>query len=201
MRKFSRKAELGKHQKLWLDPAIGIQGGILLGMLLAVILLTRLTKPLLKAFRKIPNQTVGRKSMETHGAHACPVYLILLCLISLAVSAPLGLGSEALIRPLVSAATAWAIYRLVSVLHKPAWLRLIAVIAFGLAAFNSFGLLEATMEVLELISFKVGDRTISVLVLNGVAILFFLLWISSMLVLRREENQSFPHLPPSLGST
>ena len=54
------------------------------------------------------------------------------------------------------------------------------MIAFGLAALHSFGLL-ATMEVLEPI-FKVGERTISVLgLLNGVAILLFLLWISSML--------------------
>ena len=130
-----------------------------------------------------------------------PVYLILLCLISLAVAGPLGLGSEALIRPFASAATAWAIYRLVSgFTQSRAWLRLIAVIAFGLAALHSFGLLEATMEVLELISFKVGDRTISVLgLLNGVAILLFLLWISSMLGSSGEKKiRSFPHLPPSL---
>ena len=153
-------------------------------MLLIVIFLTRLTKPLIKSLSEnCESDSWSQKAWKHSERMLAPIYLILLCLIGLATAGPLELGSDALIRPFASAATAWAIYRLVSgFTQSRAWLRLIAVIAFSLAALHSFGLLKATLEVLELISFKVGDRTISVLgLLNGVAILLFLLWISSML--------------------
>ena len=87
--------------------------------------------------------------METLGAHARPDLPNSLVLNRLGYGRSLELGSDALIRPFASAATAWAIYRLVSgFTQSRAWLRLIAVIAFSLAALHSFGLLKATLEVL-----------------------------------------------------
>ena len=170
-------------------------------MLLVAFLLTHLTKPLIKSLSEKPGEdSWSGKAWKHMERMLAPVYLILLCIVSLVIADPLKLGSESLIRPFASAATAWAIYRLVSgFTQSRAWLRLIAVIAFGLAALHSFGLLEATMEVLELISFKVGDRSISVLgLLNGVAILLFLLWISSLLGSSGEKKiRSLPRLPPA----
>ena len=199
---FLEKLHWENIKSFWLEPSILIQGGILLGMLLVAVLLTRLTKPLIKSLsEKSEEDSWSGKAWRHLERVLAPVYLILLCIVSLVIADPLKLGSESLIRPFASAATAWAIYRLVSgFTQSRAWLRLIAVIAFGLAALHSFGLLEATMEVLELISFKVGDRTISVLgLLNGVAILLFLLWISSLLGSSGEKKiRSLPHLPPSL---
>ena len=199
---FLEKLNWENIKDFWLEPSIHIQGGILLGMLLLVVLLTRLTKPLIKSFSDHSvEESWSGKAWKHLERMLAPFYLILLCIVSLVIAGPLELGSEGLIRPFASAATAWAIYRLVSgFTQSQAWLRLIAVIAFGLAALHSFGLLQATMEVLELLSFKVGDRTISLLgLLNGVAILLFLLWISSMLGSSGEKKiRSLPHLPPSL---
>ena len=199
---FLEKLNWENIKDFWLEPSIHIQGGILLGMLLLVVLLTRLTKPLIKSFSDHSvEESWSGKAWKHLERMLAPFYLILLCVVSLVIAGPLELGSEGLIRPFASAATAWAIYRLVSgFTQSRAWLRLIAVIAFGLAALHSFGLLQATVEVLELLSFKVGDRTISLLgLLNGVAILLFLLWISSMLGSSGEKKiRSLPHLPPSL---
>ena len=187
----------------WTDPAIGIQAAIIFGLLLAVLLLTRITKPL---FRNLAENS--DKEEEWKGkvwAHLermlAPMYLILGCILSLVIAEPLELTSEGLIRPFTSAASAWAIYRLIAGFTKSrAWLRLIAVFAFSLAALHSFGLLRTTLDVLELFSFKVGDRTISFLgLLNGVAILLFLLWVSSLLGSSGEKKiRKLPHLPPSL---
>ena len=199
---FLEKLNWENIKEFWLDPSVHLQGGLLLGMLLLVVLLTRLTQPLIKNLSENAEEESWSGKVWKHLERMlAPLYLIFLCIISLVIAGPLELGSEGLIRPFASAATAWAIYRLVSVFTRSrAWLRLIAVIAFGLAALHSFGLLETTMEVLELLSFKVGDRTISILgLLNGVIILLFLLWISSLLGSSGEKKiRSFPHLPPSL---
>jgi small-conductance mechanosensitive channel len=80
------------------------------------------------------------------------------------------------------------------------WLRSIAVILFGLAALQSFGILSVTIELLEMISFQFGERKISVLdLMNGIGILLALLWGSSFLGGAGEKKiKQLPHVPPSL---
>ena len=111
-----------------------------------------------------------------------PIYLLTSCFIAVAVVAKFSISADELIRPFTSAAGAWAIYRMISGFIKSrAWLRLVAVVAFVLAALHSFGLLKATIDLLNLLAFNVGDRRISVLdIMNGGIILLFLLWISSL---------------------
>ena len=103
---FLEKLNWENIKNFWLDPAIGIQGGILLGMLLVVILLTRLTKPLLKSLSEnSESDSWAQKAWKHSERMLAPIYLILLCLIGLATAGPLELGSDALIRPFASAAT------------------------------------------------------------------------------------------------
>ena len=130
-----------------------------------------------------------------------PFYLLTSCLIVLALVERFSISSQELIRPFTSVAGAWATYRMISGFIKSrAWLRLIAVLAFGLAALNSFGLLQTTLDLLRLLAFNVGDRRISVLdILNGGIILLILLWISSLLGSSGERKiKKLPHIPPSL---
>ena len=130
-----------------------------------------------------------------------PFYLLTSCLIALALVERFSISSQELIRPFTSVAGAWATYRMISGFIKSrAWLRLIAVLAFGLAALNSFGLLQTTLDLLRLLAFNVGDRRISVLdILNGGIILLILLWISSLLGSSGERKiKKLPHIPPSL---
>jgi small-conductance mechanosensitive channel len=130
-----------------------------------------------------------------------PLYLLVSCLLAVALVERFSISSQELIRPFTSAAGAWATYRMISGFIKSrAWLRLIAVLAFSLAALHSFGLLETTIDLLNLLAFNVGDRRISILdILNGGLILLVLLWISSLLGSSGEKKiKKLPHLPPSL---
>ena len=45
-----------KMREFWTDPSIQMQGGILLGLVLSVLLLTRLTKPPLKSLLENSNE-------------------------------------------------------------------------------------------------------------------------------------------------
>ena len=88
-----------------------------------------------------------------------PIYLLTSCFIAVAVVSKFSISADELIRPFTSAAGAWAIYRMISGFIKSrAWLRLVAVVAFSLAALHSFGLLKTTIDLLNLLAFNVGDR-------------------------------------------
>ena len=174
-------------------------------MLLVVILLTRLTKPLLKSLSEnSESDSWSQKAWKHSERMLAPVYLILLCLISLAVAGPLGLGSEALIRPFASAATAWAIYRLVSgFTQSRAWLRLIAVIAFGsgrLAQFRTVGSHHGSTRA----DFFQGRRPYDFGTWSpqrGSHFAFSSLDQLHARVLRREENQELSSLASFFAST
>ena len=62
------------------------------------------------------------------------------------------------------------------------WLRLIGITIFILASLHSFGLLEKSINLLGHLAFNLGERKISVLdFINGLGVLFILLWLSSFL--------------------
>jgi small-conductance mechanosensitive channel len=195
-----------KLRVFWTDPSIQIQGGILLGLVLSVLLLTRLTKPPLKSLVENSNKEDWISKALIHLERLiAPIYLILGSLLSLIVIERLELAKENLFHPIASVATAWASYRLVSgFIKSKAWLRLVAVLAFGMAILHSFGHLagplQTTVEILKELDFGVGDRRISVLdILNGVVILLFLLWISSVIGSTGEKKiRKLHNLPPSL---
>ena len=184
-----------KILEFWLAPSIRVQGFIILGLLLLVFLLTKLTKPLLGSlFSTSKEEDWSFKVWKHLERMLAPLYLLLGCVLSLVVAEHVDLGSEALIRPFTSAASAWAVYRLISGFIKSrAWLRLVAILAFGLAALHFFGLLHTTLDFLRMLSFKIGDRSISVLdLVSSLSILLFLLWISSIGSSGERKIQQFP---------
>lgn len=110
-------------------------------------------------------------------------------------------STSELLKPVLSLSVAWLSYRTIGFFIKSrAWLRLVAILAFGLAALQCFGLLDKSIELLGMLAFNLGDRRVSVLdLLNGLVILLFLLWLSSFLGANGEKRiKELPHLPPSL---
>ena len=196
------KVDWENWEKLWMDPGIQLQFAVLIGLILLVFVLTKITKPLLLGISKDSAKNDFNKLLWGNLARMiAPIYLLISCLLSVALVERFSISSHELIRPFTSAAGAWAIYRMVSGFIKSrAWIRLIAVLAFGLAALQSFGLLETTIELLNHLAFNIGDRRISVLdILNGGVILLVLLWGSSLLGTSGEKKiKKLPHLPPSL---
>ena len=186
----------------WLDPSIRLQFGILVGLVLLVFILSKITKPLLESLAEGAKENEFKALIWNNITRmVAPLYLLSSCLLAVALVERFSISSQELIRPFTSAAGAWATYRMISGFIKSrAWLRLIAVLAFSLAALHSFGLLETTVDLLNLLAFNVGDRRISILdILNGGVILLVLLWISSLLGSSGEKKiKKLPHLPPSL---
>jgi len=189
-------------KELWKDPSIQIQFSILIGLIVFVFALTKLTKPLVISLSENnENSDLKKRFWNNISRMVAPLYLLTSCLLAVAVVERFSISSQELIRPFTSAAGAWATYRMISGFIKSrAWLRLVAVLAFGLAALHSFGLLETTIELLNLLAFNVGERRISILdIMNGGIILLILLWVSSLLGSSGEKKiRKLPHLPPSL---
>jgi small-conductance mechanosensitive channel len=195
-----------KFRVFWTDPSIQMQGGILLGLVLTVLLLTRLTKSPLKSLLEKSNEEAWKSKALTHLERLiAPLYLLLGSFISLIVVERLELAKENLFYPIASLATAWASYRLVSgFIKSKALQRVVAVTAFGMAALHSFGHLAGPLKtaakILDGIDFGPPDDPISVLgILKGLVILLFLLWISSIIGSTGEKKiRKIHHLPPSL---
>ena len=189
-------------REFWFDPSIRLQFAILAGLIAIVFILTKITKPLFESLSEGSNNSEFKTLIWSNVTRmVAPLYLLVSCLLAVALVERFSISSQELIRPFTSAAGAWATYRMISGFIKSrAWLRLIAVLAFSLAALHSFGLLETTIDLLNLLAFNVGDRRISILdILNGGLILLILLWISSLLGSSGEKKiKKLPHLPPSL---
>ena len=189
-------------KEFWLDPSIRLQFAVLAGLIALVFILTRITKPLCESLSNAEGNNEFKTLLWNNLTRmVAPLYLLVSCLLAVALVERFSISSQELIRPFTSAAGAWATYRMISGFIKSrAWLRLIAVLAFSLAALHSFGLLETTIDLLNLLAFNVGDRRISILdILNGGLILLVLLWISSLLGSSGEKKiKKLPHLPPSL---
>ena len=189
-------------REFWLEPSIRSQLAVLAGLIALVFILTRITKPLCESLSSAEGNNELKTVLWSNVTRmVAPIYLLVSCLLAVALVERFSISSQELIRPFTSAAGAWATYRMISGFIKSrAWLRLIAVLAFSLAALHSFGLLETTIDLLNLLAFNVGDRRISILdILNGGLILLILLWVSSLLGSSGEKKiKKLPHLPPSL---
>ena len=94
-------------------------------------------------------------------------------LVALSAFERMAWSTNELLKPVLSLSIAWLSYRMIGFFIKSrAWLRLLAVLAFGLAALQCFGLLDKSIELLGVLAFNLGDRRVSVLnLLNGIVIL------------------------------
>ena len=88
-----------------------------------------------------------------------PSVFLVFTILVLSIFRSLNLGTEDFIKPAFNISVAWVIYRLVGIFTtNRAWLRTIAILLFGLASLQSFGVLSVTIELLEMISFQFGER-------------------------------------------
>ena len=177
---------------------LGVIGGLIAIAFVATSLTRRRIHPLAEDPEASPLLRKGWTAMERMVA---PLFLLLLCLLTVVFFYKFYQPKQDLIRPFTSVAGAWAILRLISGFIKSrAWLRLVAGLAFGVATLHIFGALEKTIGILDAFSFNLGETRISALdFFNGVAILLGLLWLSTLLAGAGESRiRQLPNLPPSL---
>jgi potassium-dependent mechanosensitive channel len=129
-----------------------------------------------------------------------PVIWLTLLWLAMLLSAQAGLAS-ALIRVAMNLVAAWVVIRLVSSLVRdPAWSRVIAIVAWSLAALNILGVLDAALGLLDSVAISVGKIRISLLAVTKAALLLAALswaanWLSEFMDRRAE---SLSRLTPSL---
>ena len=188
--------------QFWTTPSARIQAAVIgLSIFIAWISSQRAKPKILKLLQDQTRPAWIERTIRILAQLLLPLFLLLCSLLARGVLDRFGFASVDLLNPFVHATTAWLIYRLVAGLtHNRFWLRLAAVLAFGMAALQSFGLLEPTFDFLSSASFSIGKSTLSVLdLVNGIFILLFLLWMSSLLGSAGEARiRELPNLPPSL---
>ncbi|HEX2519936.1 MAG TPA: mechanosensitive ion channel domain-containing protein, partial [Castellaniella sp.] len=108
---------------------------------------------------------------------------------------------HALLRVGVSLIAAWVVIRLTaSVVREPAWSRIVAVVAWTVAAMNILGVLDEAVAFLGGVAVGIGQVRISLLsVFKAVGLLLLLLWAAGWLshVVERQVR-GLPRLTPSL---
>ena len=191
-----------KIQLLWSNTELRLQWVTLLVIILLTAILTSLlTRLIKKNFLKETESTTSEKWIVYSLRLLAPTSFLLLSVLGLSGFQSLNLDTSDFIKPAFNVSVAWMVYRMVGIFtSNRTWLRSIAVVVFGLAALQSFGILSVTIELLEMISFQFGERKISVLdLMNGIGILLALLWGSSFLGGAGEKKiKQLPHVPPSL---
>ena len=191
-----------KIQLLWSNTELRVQWVTLLVIILLTAVLTSLlTRLIKKNFLQQTGSTTSEKWIVHSLRLLAPTSFLLLSVLSLSGFQSLNLDTSDFIKPAFNVSVAWIMYRMVGIFtSNRTWLRSIAVVLFGLAALQSFGILSVTIELLEMISFQFGERKISVLdLMNGIGILLALLWGSSFLGGAGEKKiKQLPHVPPSL---
>ena len=191
-----------KIQLLWSNNELRVQWVTLLVIILLTAILTSLlTRLIKKNFLQQTGSTTSEKWIVHSLRLLAPTSFLLLSVLSLSGFQSLNLDTSDFIKPAFNVSVAWIAYRMVGIFtSNRTWLRSIAVVLFGLAALQSFGILSVTIELLEMISFQFGERKISVLdLMNGIGILLALLWGSSFLGGAGEKKiKQLPHVPPSL---
>jgi small-conductance mechanosensitive channel len=188
--------------QFWTTPSARIQAlALILSVAFAWITSKSLKPKVLRVTHDPSRPAWIERSVRILANMLLPLCLLLFSLFLRGILDRFSLSSIDLLNPFVNATTAWLIYRLVAGLtHNRFWLRIVAVLAFGMAALQSFGLLEPTFAFLESVSFAIGKSQLSILdLVNGIFILLFLLWMSSLLGSAGEARiRQLPNLPPSL---
>ncbi len=140
------------------------------------------------------------KATRTAASLSLPIVWLLLQWISVLVASNAGWPFQ-LIRVTVSLLTAWVVIRLVSQLVRdPTWSKMVAMVAWTVAALNIVGLLDDTGTLLDQLALTFGELRISALtVIKGVASLAVLLWVATVLSRTMERRIStLPNLTPSV---
>lgn len=101
----------------------------------------------------------------------------------------------------ISLLTAWIVIRLASsIVRNEEWSKVVAIVAWAIAALNIVNLLDPIVEILDSASFKLGDFDFSALTfIKGIIALFAFLWLASIAsdIIERQVNRS-RNLTPSV---
>jgi small-conductance mechanosensitive channel len=163
--------------------AILAQAVVVLLALLVAALVHRPANRLLIAHRDRPDQSAfGRVVFQRLATLSLPVaWIALLAVIELVADA--AKWPDRLIVIAISLLAAWIVIRLAaSLIRSKSAARVVAVIAWAVAALNIVGLLDNVAATLNGVSFRLGTVKITLLtVFNTVILLFILVWAASLL--------------------
>ena len=130
-----------------------------------------------------------------------PLVFLSLIILNIAIFRAFEFETKSFLEPGLYASLAWLAFRISRIFtSNRVWLRLIAFILFALVTLQSFGILTATIDLLELIAFRFGEKRISLLnLINGLMVLLPLLWVTTFMGSAGEKKiKQLPNLPPSL---
>ena len=130
-----------------------------------------------------------------------PLVFLFLIILNIAIFRAFEFETKSFLEPGLYASLAWLAFRISRIFTSNRfWLRLIAFILFALVTLQSFGILTATIDLLELIAFRFGEKRISLLnLINGLMVLLPLLWVTTFMGSAGEKKiKQLPNLPPSL---
>ena len=144
----------------WTTASARIQAIVIVFSMLLAWALTKRSKPrILKFTQESTRPAWIEQSIRILSLLLLPLFLLIFALLSRGLLERFDFASVDLLNPFVNATTAWLIYRLVAGLtHNRLWIRWAAVLAFGMAALQSFGLLKPSFEFLESASFAIGKK-------------------------------------------
>ena len=156
----------------------------LAAVLAALALAWFAARPLKAGLARVADKTaihpLGRRAAQVFQPLALPVVWLALQWLSVAAAAGAG-WPHRLITITVSLLTAWVVIRLATgFLASAAVARLVALIAWSIAALSIVGLLTPLMAALDSAAFNLGSLRLSALiVLKGVLTLALLLWLAA----------------------
>ncbi|WP_420724191.1 mechanosensitive ion channel family protein [Hwanghaeella sp. LZ110] len=171
----------------WIDinllvPSTVVQAGIIVVAFGLSALLTPTVKRLLEnQIGKLRFARVFDVAIRTVLPLILPLIWLILQWFSVFAAQEAGLSNH-LIESAVSLLTAWVVIRLVSgAVRDPGWAKMLAIIAWSIAALNLLGLLTPTMVALDRMGVNLGDVRISVLsACKAGVVLVVLLWLGSL---------------------
>ncbi|GJL82961.1 MAG: mechanosensitive ion channel protein [marine bacterium B5-7] len=185
----------------WLESYVFAWANLI--QILVVLVLFSLAMLIAPRLRRILEQQSQRRTLEKLTARVVkvtapitlPATWLMLQWIALLVASHVQWPHD-LLRITVSLLTAWVVIRLTTgLVRDPGWARVVAMVAWTVAALNIVGLLDDTIELLDKLAFSAGDMRVSaLLVLKGVLALGMLLWVagvaSNLLERRITESQN-----------
>ena len=137
-------------QLLWSNTELRLQWVTLSVIIpLTAVLTSLMTRLIKKNFFQQSGVTTSEKWIKHSLRLLAPTTFLLLSVLCLSVFQSLHLDTSDFIRPAFNVSVAWMAYRMVGIFtSNRTWLRTIAVVLFGLAALQSFGILSVTIELL-----------------------------------------------------
>ncbi|MEE9551606.1 MAG: mechanosensitive ion channel domain-containing protein [Gammaproteobacteria bacterium] len=203
---FSAIEQLLTAIQAWLGENVLVYGNFIqLCLIVLIFLLTRYFTPKAKSWQQDWFET--RRSTIISGTFqniVTPLVFPIIWLLTLSLLLLIAAAADLpyhLIKIAVSLLAAWVIIRLTAGFVKNRiWAKMIAVIAWTVAALNILNLLEPTTEVLDGIAINLGALRISALtVINGLLTLIILLWLAAIVSrLIEQQIKASSDLTPSV---